>query len=385
MSSGGTSPDISQYVDLRVYDKDPTDILRTALTELQSRLPGWTPREDNTEVMLLEALAVEISEAVYAINRLPNSVMTALMRLYGIERDAGAFATTTVEFQVVNSMGYTIPARTRLLLPPDQGYGSTVFETTAALSIPYGYTSGTVPVQATEVTDIVNGVPPATPFQVLDQLQYVNSVVNTETVLGGRAPEADKEWFNRGVQRFGRLTDTLVTPKHFELAALEDVRVRRSRALDNYDPTVGTGSPGDHPGHLTLALYGDGGIMPAEEKQAVIDSFTTRKFAPLILHTVDPIITTINVNVRVKPNAGYTNERVVDSVATAVRGFLNTDVWPWKATLYYNELMGVIAELPEVDYVTNLIEPNHDIILSGAAPLANLGTINVSIASELNV
>lgn len=97
MSSGGTSPDISQYVDLRVYDKDPTDILRTALTELQSRLPGWTPREDNTEVMLLEALAVEISEAVYAINRLPNSVMTALMRLYGIERDAGAFATTTVE------------------------------------------------------------------------------------------------------------------------------------------------------------------------------------------------------------------------------------------------------------------------------------------------
>ena len=70
--------------------------------------------------------------------------------------------------------------------------------------------------------DIVNGVPPATRFQVLDQLQYVNSVVNTETVLGGRAPESDKDWFNRGVQRFGRLTDTLVTPKHFELAALED-------------------------------------------------------------------------------------------------------------------------------------------------------------------
>ncbi|AKL88322.1 hypothetical protein BH789_gp041 [Gordonia phage GMA6] len=385
MTTGGSTPDLSQYVELRLYDKDPNDILRTAITELQSRMPGWNPREDNTEVMLMEALAVAVSESVYAINRLPNAIMTALMRLYGIERDAGAFATTTVEFQVVNTMGYTIPARTRLLLPPEQGYGSTVFETTAALTIPYGMTSGTIPVTATEVTDVVNGVPPATRFQVLDQLQYVNGVVNTEIVLGGRVPESDKAWFNRGVQRFGRLTDTLVTPNHFELAALEDPTVRRARALDNFDSTLGTGVPGDHPGHLTLALYGDGGIMPAVEKQAVIDSFTTRKFAPLILHTVDPVITTVNVNVRVKPNRGYPNERVVDAVSTAVRNWLNTDVWPWKATVYYNELMGVVAELPEVDYVTQLIEPASDVYLAGSAPLANLGTINVSIASEANV
>ena len=385
MTSGGVSPDMSQYVDLRIYDKDPTDILRSGLTELQSRIPGWNPREDNTEVMLMEALAVEIAESVYAINRLPDAVMTALMRLYGINRDAGAFATTVIEFSVVNSMGYTIPARTRLLLPPDQGYGSTVFETDADLTIPYGMTSGTIPATATEVTDIVNGVPPATRFQVLDQLNYVNSVVNTETVLGGRAPESDKDWFNRGVQRFGRLTDTLVTPKHFELAALEDPTVRRARALDNFDSTASSGNPGDHPGHLTLALYGDGGIMPAIEKQAVIDSFTDRKFAPLILHTVDPVITTVNVNVRVKANAGYANERVVDAVGAAVRGFLNTDVWPWKATVYYNELIGVISEIPEVDYVTQMIAPSSDIYLAGAAPLANLGTINVSIASEANV
>ena len=125
--------------------------------------------------------------------------------------------------------------------------------------------------------------------------------------------------------------------------------------------------------------------MPAAEKQAVIDSFTTRKFAPLILHTVDPVITTVNVNVRVKPNRGYPNERVVDAVSTAVRNWLNTDVWPWKATVYYNELMGVVAELPEVDYVTQLIEPASDVYLAGSAPLANLGTINVSIASEANV
>lgn len=381
MTQPGSAPDISQYIDLRVNDKDPTDILRSAIEEYRSLSPEWTPREDQTEVMLMQSMAVEVAEAIYAINRLPNSIMVALMRLYGIDRDAGAFAETRIQFDVLNGMGYTIPARTRLRLPSSQGFGTTVFETTAELSIPYGFTSGTVPAVATEVTDSVNGVPPATRFEVLDQMHFINMVVNVDTILGGRRPEADKEWFNRGVQRFGRLTDTLVTAKHFELAALEDPRVRRSRALDNFDPTVVDGTVGDHPGHLTLALYGDGGLMPAEVKQAVIDSFATRKFAPLILHTVDPVVTSIDVTVRVLPNKDYTNERVSDAVSTAMRDWLNTDTWKWKGTVYYNEIIGLISELPEVDYVTQLVTPIGDVQLQGAAPLADLGTINVLIAS----
>lgn len=377
MTTGNNSPDISQYVDLRLNDKDPTDILRTAMEEFRSLVPDWKPREDNTEVMLMQALAVEVAEAIYAINRLPDAMIVALMRLYGIERDAGAFAQTTIEFEVVNTMGYTIPARTRVLLPPSQGYGSLVFETNANLTIPYGVTKGQIGAVATEVTDIANGVPVNTRFQVLDQSNYINAVKNTATVLGGRHPEGDKEWFSRGVQRFQRLTDTLVVPKHFETAALEDPTVRRARAIDNYNADLGSGVPGDHPGHLTLALYGDGGLMSAAEKNAVIESFTTRKFAPLILHTVDPVVTTVNVNVVVKPNPDYINSAVVDAVNVAVRNWLNTDVWKWKATVYINELIGLISELPEVDYVTQLVSPSANVALSGAAPLATLGTIDV--------
>ena len=371
------SPDVSQYVDLRLYDKDPTDILRTAMEEFRSLVPDWKPREDNTEVMLMQALAVEVAEAIYAINRLPDAMIVALMRLYGIERDAGAFASTTLEFEVVNTMGYTIPARTRVLLPASQGYGQLVFETSANLSIPYGMTKGAIPAVAVEVTDVANGVPVGTRFTMLDQSNYVNSVVNTDTVLGGRHPEADKEWFSRGVQRFQRLTDTLVVPKHFETAALEDPRVRRARAIDNFNADAGSGQAGEHPGHLTLALYGDGGLMDAETKNAVLESFATRKFAPLILHTVDPVVTTVNVNVIVKPNPDYINSVVVDAVAVAVRNWLNTDVWEWKGTVYYNEIIGLISELPEVDYVTQLVTPSANVPLSGAAPLATLGTIDV--------
>ena len=377
-----TAPDLSQYVDLRIYDRDPTDILQAAIADLQSRMPEWVPRDDNTEVMLLQALAVEVSDAVFAINRLPNSIMTALLRLYGIERDAGAYASTAVEIEVQNSMGYTIPANTRLLLPQQQGFGSLVFETTNTLVIPEGYTKGIVPVEATMVTDTANGVPSGTRFEVLDNAYFINAVVNTFEISGGRLAESDKEWFDRGVQRFGRLTDTLVVPRHFELAALERPEVARARALDNFNADLGTGVPGDHPGHLTLALYGDSAAMSAAEKLAVIDSFTERKYAALILHTVDPVITTVDVNMIVKPNKGYANARVVDAVTEAMRNWLNTDNWDWKGTVYTNEIIGLVSELPEVDYVTQLVLPATNVFLNGAAPLANLGTISVQLSLE---
>lgn len=372
-----SAPDLTPYVDLRVYDKDPTDILNTALEELKSFWPDWTPNETNTEVVLLQALALAVSESVFAINRLPNAIIVALLKLYGIDRDAGAFATCMIQFDAVNGMGYTIPAGTRIALPQQQGFGSLVMETMNGLAIPQGTTSGTVSARATTVTDAANGVPPATRFEVLDNLYFINSAVNTTMIVGGRTEESDKDWFDRGVQRFGRLTDTLVVPRHFELAAVENPMVNRARALDSYNSDAGSGAVGDHPGHLTMALYGDSSPLSASERQAVIDSFIDRKFAPLILHTVDPIVTTVNVNVTVKPNTGFTSARVVDAVSEALRNFMNTDTWQWKGTVFVNEIIGVVSELPEVDYVTQLTQPAANVILTGAAPLVTLGTINV--------
>lgn len=377
-----STPDLTQYIDLRPYDKDPTDILASAVEELKSRMPEWQPREDNTEVMLMQALALEVAEAVFAINRLPSSIITGLLKLYGIDRDQGAFAKTQAEFTVTNAMGYNIPKNTRLLLPATQGFGTAVFETTHALVIPPGYTRGSIPIEATTVTDAVNGVPAGARLEVLDNAYYIESVFTTHEVTGGRLEETDQEWFNRGVQRFGRLTDTLVVPRHFELAALERPEVKRARALDNYNADAGSGAIGDHPGHLTLALYGDSSPLLAEEKLAVLDSFAQRKYAGLILHTVDPVITTVDVNMIVKPNPGYTNARVVDAVSEAMRNWLNTDNWQWKGTVYVNEIIGLVSELPEVDYVTQLIEPAADLLLYGAAPLAKLGSIAVQLTLE---
>lgn len=371
-------PDISEYVDLRVYDKDPTDILKSSIEEMQSLMPEWTAREDNTEVMLLQAIAVAVSESVYAINRLPSSILVGLLKLYGIERDGGYFAEVDVQFNVNNSMGYTIPRGYRLSLPQQQGFGSLVFETVNGLAIPQGSNVGVVQARAVTVGDQANGVPAGTPLEVLETGGYFIDSVNTATeITNGRDEEDDKDWFDRGVQRFGRLTDTLVVPRHFELAAMERPEVTRARALDNYNADAGSGVVGDHPGHLTLALYGDSSALNAATKAGVIASFIERKLAALILHTVDPVVTEVPVNITVKPNSGYPDTRVVDAVEYALRQWLNTDTWPWKGTVYVNELIGVVSELPEVDYVTLLTAPSANVPLNGAAPLARLSSVTV--------
>lgn len=371
-------PDISEYVDLRIYDKDPTDVLNSSLEELKSLLPNWTPREDNTEVMLLQALAVATSETVYAINRLPASILVGLLKLYGIERDGGQFASVNVQFTVQNGLGYTIPRGYRLALPQQQGYGSLVLETVSGLAVPAGSNVGVVEARAVTVGDQANGVPAGTRLEVLETGGYFIESVNTVTELtNGRDEEDDKDWFDRGVQRFGRLTDTLVVPRHFELAAMERPEVNRARALDNYNSDAGSGAVGSHPGHLTVAIYGDSALLNAAQKQAVIDSFIERKLAALILHTVDPTVTEVPVNITVKPNPGYSDARVVDAVQFALREWLNTDTWPWKGTVFVNELNGVVAQLPEVDYVTQLTQPAANVILNGAAPLARLSSVTV--------
>ena len=44
------NPDITQYTNLVIYDKDPQDIVDAALVTLQSRLPEWTPSETTIEL-----------------------------------------------------------------------------------------------------------------------------------------------------------------------------------------------------------------------------------------------------------------------------------------------------------------------------------------------
>lgn len=376
------SIDLPNYIDLDLVDKDPQDVFDNAVITLRSNLPEWSPREGNQEVLLLEALSGEVAEAIFAINRLPDVMTEVLLSIYGVERDYGDPPVVTVQFEMGGSIGYIIPAGTNLILELEEGFDPVVFSTDEELNIPAGETSGTVNATGDRYTSEANGIPLNTILTLEDTIQYVNYARTLTNVNGGRDVESDEEYLSRGVQRFQRLSTTLVTPAHFASAALENLDVSRVFALDNYNPANdpdNNGPIGNDAGHVTVAVYGENEFISTEEKELLRESFEKNSLSILTSHVIDPTITTVNVDVSItiEPGADYTE--TVAAITEEIESYLNPMNWPWGSVVRRNELISRITNVPGVDYVESLIAPATNITLSGVAPLADLGTLDVAI------
>lgn len=372
------SPDVKPYVDLTLYDSDVQDIFEAALANLQAYLPDWEPREGHTEVMLLETLALQVAESVFAINRVPGAVVEVLLRLYGIERDPGSPPVASLTFTVSDTTGHTIPAGTRVALPIADDDTAIVFATDEPLLVPPGQLTGTVTGTADINTTIANGLSDVLGIDLLDSVVFVESVALDGAVGGGTNVEDDASWFQRGIQRFSRLSEALVLPRHFVTAALERPGVARAVAIDNYDGT-GAGEPGEDAGHITVAVYGEAGPLPAAEMEAMRVVMDSQAQANLAVHVVAPTITVVNVAATVVAVPGYTAEQVQTSVELALAGYLSPAEWLWAGTIYVNELIALLDRAEGVERVVAIATPSDDLALGGPAPLPQLGDVTVTV------
>lgn len=371
------SPDITPYLDLRLFDKDPQEIFDAAVLELQTNLPSWVPREGNVEVLLLEALGLEVSESIFAINRLPAGVVEILLQLFGITRDNGAAPIAVLEFTMVDTAGYTIPTGTSARLALPGGLTPIIFTTTMDLVIPAASSSGTVNATGDRFTDDANGTAAATPLELLDSIIAVDSVTFDSMNTNGRDPESTQDYFSRAVTRFARLTDTLVLPADFSNYALENPAIYRATALDNWDGSGG--APGDDPGHITVAVYGNNATVSGGEKTALEADMEIRCEANLDVHIIDPTITPIDVTVQAKALSGYVLADVQTAIENALNEYLDPMNWPWSDTVRRFELVSLIDQVAGVDYVDTLTTPAADVPLSGHATLVEPGTISVTV------
>jgi hypothetical protein len=370
------SPDATPYIDLTIYDLDQQDIYEKAEIELLTNLPDWVPREGNVEVLLLEAMAGQVAEAVFAVNRLPNGILEALLLLYGIERDTGTPPTADLTFTMSDTLGHTIVAGTEARLTLAGGLEPIVFTTDIDLVIAPGSDDGTVAATGDRFTAEANNTTSNTVVELLDSLLYVESVTLTIDA-GGTEPETDLDYYTRGTTRFSRLSETLVLPKHFESYALEQTYVERAKSLDNWDGSGG--SPGDDPGHITVAVYGNGALVSGGNKTILDTEMEALTLANLEVHVIDPTVTTVNVTTQVKGLVGYLAADVQASVEEALEDYLSPMTWEWSTTVRRNELITVISNVEGVDYVDTLTTPASDTALSGHATLVTFGTISVTV------
>lgn len=365
--------DVSPYVDLRVYDASPADLLARALVDLEAKVPGLVLRPGNVETVLLEAFALEVSELVYAINRVPGAVTEALLRLYGLERDQGAVPTALADFSFIDTAGgYTVPAGTRLRV------AERVYVTVSPLTVNPGNAIGTTTIVGLDVAEDTNGLAIGTVIDLLDPVYSVASVALSSSPSGGRWPEDAAAFLSRGVQRLRRLATTLVLPDHFTAAALEQADVERATTIDNYDG--GAGTPGTVEGHVTVAVTGSGGADLGTTRRAELEAlFESEAVAMLDVHVVGPTITDVDVSATVRRLPEANSAEVANAARQAVADYLSPSTWPWAGTVRRNELIALLDGVEGVDYVEDVAVPAADLPLSGAAPLARADVVEIFV------
>lgn len=370
--------DLTGYVDLTVFDRNPGSLVERALNDAVAKLPGWVPREGLTEMVLIEALALEVAELGYAINRVPGAVAETLLRLFDVTRDQGAPAQMTVTVSFVDATGRSLPAGSRLRLDVA---GTAYLFTLDAAATDVGLV-GTAQATATAArsASAPNGIAVGTVVDLLDLSYYVDGVAVAVAPAGGRDPETTPAWIGRSTTRLARLTETLLLPDHFVAAALENPLVHRAMVANNYDPAVGP-APGSNPGHVTVAVMGlDGVALSAGAKTALHDD-DLRPIAAdhLVIHVVDATVTNVAVTTQVERLPTYTVADVIASVTAAIQAYLDPNVWPWSSEVWRFELVSIIDAAPGVNRVASLTIPAADVALAGVAPLANDGAIVVTV------
>jgi uncharacterized phage protein gp47/JayE len=374
------SPDLSGYVELRIFDLSDQDIVAGAIAALQLNMPGWIPREGNTEILILESLALEIAEGVVAINRLPGAVVQALLLLAGVDKDFGVAPVASATFTLGDANGYTIPAGTRLYLPLEDGSTVAFLVQVPGLEVPAGDVTGTCAIIADTFTGRANGTPIGSPLIMASPVPFVESVELATAIADGADPETDDEWRDRGVARLSRLSDALVVPRHFEAAALELPEVTRAVGIDLWDP-LGGGVPGDDPGHMTVAVLGENGAtLSTEAKDAIEQSMEARAVAVLDVHVTDVTIVTVAMTAQVTVLDGYDVTVTLDAVHDALVAYVDPLTWAWGGKIRRNEVISLVDRVPGVDYVIDVSIAGNpgDYTIVGPATLPKAGTVTVT-------
>lgn len=370
--------DLGAYVDLRIFDVPSQELVDAMITMYGISNPGWVAREGNTEILLMESIALAVAENVATINRLPGAVVEAILQLAGVAKDFGAPATATATLTVADGLGYTIPTGTRFYLQLANGTTVVFLAMAPDTQIAPGDTSATVNLIGQINTAAANGVAAGARLVLADQLNMIQSIVLASTVAGGRDPETDTAWRDRGVARLQRLSDALVVPQQFNAFIDEDARIGRVMTIDLWDGSVVTPhSVGADPGHITCAVLDPTGLALATADLTDLQTQAQAKAAAMLaVHVINATLDTINVVVTYQIAAGYAAATVAANVVSTVRDYLNPLTWTAGAPVRHNELISVIDQVAGVDYVTHVMINGSvlDIAASGprALPLAGL-------------
>lgn len=352
------SPDISEYLDLTVYDKQPAELYDDAIEYARSALPEWDPATGSVEDAIVQAMALLTAELIGAINRVPAGIFEAVLKLFDVTRQSGTKPTATATFEMIDDLGYTIPADTRIGYVDSTDPDSIVlytFDTDSELVITPGNTTGTVAitgVSSIEYPELAG----ATSLRLLTPISTVDSVILATALAIGADPETDSEYFTRATAKLASYSTALVLTDQFSQYILSTYpAVYRCKGYSRLNPLNNDWNDALEDGYLTIYACGTGGAsLSVEDTTAIEEDVTNRAVAGLVITIDPPSIVGITVDVTVTLTSGYSQTNVIDAVEAALNEYLHPDFWEWEDTIHYNEVIALVSNVAGVGRVVDL-------------------------------
>lgn len=357
-------------IDLVVDDRDPQAIFDASLAKFLELAPTARPRNGSVEAILLEAIATATADGIYAANRVISLVVEAILGLYDVARFDGTSAAGVVTLTLDGTRTLTVTEGQRLL-DPGTGLVLLVTADTSGVSV----STLAIPVQTEEPGGAGNSITSGTAVDLLDSIPYAVSASVTTTLSGGADAESDTAYIDRATARLARVTSSLVLPGHFAAYCLEDTRILRATAIDNYQPG---GTPGSDIGHITVLLYGSQAPIATDIQTELETAMSAISSSMLTVHVEPATVVTQAVTLTVEKLAGFTDQEVEDNVTAALQAFLNTDTWDWGGDVIVSEIIVAAAAAAGVDFVDTVTTPAGTVTVD-ADELVTAGTITVTV------
>jgi hypothetical protein len=388
---------LSDYISLPI-ETDPEDILDDAYSHLQAVIPGWVPADGNLDVWLLQSISAIAAESRDVASDVPRSIFrwfgANLVKLPPVDASA---ATSQTTWTLIDNLGHTIPAGTLVGIPDATGE-IIPFETREDVVVYPGTSAtaaGAVGITAvtpgTESTNLGTG---GSVIQLLDPLDFVNTVTLTATTSGGVDAESDEDYLNRLAAQLQLLSPRPILPNDFAVFARNVSGVWRATSIDGYNPNTGTFN---NPRTITIAAVDENGnAVSTAVKNAIDADLQARREVNFLVFVTDPTYTTIAVTYRVQALSSYTIALVKSEVDASLAGYLNPGTWgiaegdsrSWisRNIVRYLEIAQVINDVRGVDYIVSLTigvqggaMSTADVTLTGVAPLPRVGTLNGTV------
>lgn len=363
------SPDFSRYVDLTIYDDNAVTSLNDILTQAKGLLPGWIPRAGQIETVLAEAIAYRSSELSNAINRLPNATAEVLLQLFGVTRSNGTKATATLEITFSDSdvVSRSLPAGTEFLYYSAINSVSYTFTLDADFTLS-GTKVGTAAVTAKGVGSGYNFSADDQNLVILSNAAYFESATFSVSPSGGRDPETDEQYFNRGMALLASYTSALTTANQIQAyvsatksyanrVAVYDRRRYRDRDVTGISYTT-------HDGYALIAAAGvvsDPALAATEVQVAssnlsdLYDSINARVPTGVSVDVMTAELAEVDVEVTCAIKDGYVSTQVRTAIENAIKNYLDPNTWDWSQQFVRrSEMVALVDGVEGVDYVSDV-------------------------------